>query len=280
MTDAADLDLPPRSHNHPPEILPVFPPEPTDEAVAAAITPAEDGGSADPLPYDAERHAKLRLQSLAFADACGKWRDLKTITTAEQSEKLTDFIAGARGLAKKVEEARKADKKVWDDKAAAVQKAYVGLTDILTRAAESVKPLQADWLRREQERIEAEKAEAKRRADEAAAEAARLAAQAAARNDVVGEAEAEKAAKEAAKLQKAANRDVRAKAGSATGGGRSMSLRTVKTAEIVNQNAVYMHFREHPRVKEVLQSLANEAIRTGFDFPENIIIVKTEQVAA
>ena len=275
----SEAELPPRSHNEPPELLPVFPPEPTAEAVAESIAPAEGGGS-EPLPYDAERHAKLRLQALAFADACGKWRDLKTITTAEQAEKLTDFVAGARGLTKKVEETRKAEKKVWDDKGAAVQKAFVALTDILTRATESVKPLQADWLKREQDRINAEQAEKRRLAEEAAAEAARLAAQAATRNDVVGEAEAEKAAKEAAKLQKAAGRDVRAKAGSATGGGRTMSLRTVKTAQIVSQNAIYMHFREHPRVQEVLQALANEAVRAGVEFPENILTVKTEQVAA
>lgn len=274
-----EAELPPRNHNAPPELLPVFPPEPTAEAVAEAIAPAEGGGSA-PLPYDAELHAKLRIQSLAFADACGKWRDLKTIVTAEQADKLTDFISGARGLAKKVEEARKAEKKVWDDKGAAVHKAFVALTDILTRAADSVKPLQADWLKREQDRINAEQAEKRRLAAEAAAEADRLAAQAAARNDVVGEAEAEKAAKEAAKLQKVADRDVRAKAGSATGGGRAMSLRTVKTANIVSQNGVYMHFREHPRVREVLQALANEAVRAGVEFPENILTVKTDKVAA
>ncbi|MCA0424024.1 MAG: hypothetical protein LCH61_12000 [Proteobacteria bacterium] len=273
MTD----QLPDRGHNMPPELLPVLPPEPAAEAVSTAVE------SLKPRvlpPYDLTIHTAFKLRVDAFADACGKWRDLKVIQTAEQAEKLTDFISGARGIAKQIEENRKAEKGIWDAKGAEVQKAYVGLMDVMTRAIETVKPLQADWLKREQDRIDAEKAEAARIASEKAEEAARLAAEAAARNDVAGEVEAERLAKDAAKEVKAAARPTSAKAGSASGGGRAMALRTVRTAEIHSFNAVYMHFREDPDVRALLQSKANAAIRSGVEFDSKILTVKTERVAA
>lgn len=276
MTD----ELPDRSHNLPPDIamLPVLPPEPTGEAVAEAMAAAPI--AAEPPPYDAAKFAAFVLRVSAFTEACGKWRDIKTISTAEQSEKLTDFIGGARGIAKQIEEQRKADKGVWDDKGKIVQAAYVLLIDKMTRAVESVKPLQADWLKREQARIDAEKAELARLAAEKKAEAERLAAQAAARNDVDGEVEAERLRKEAAKDEKSAARTTRAKAGSASGGGRSMSMRSVKTAEIHSRNSIYMHFRDHPAVIDLLQRLANEAVRAGVEFDPKILTVRDDQVAA
>lgn len=273
-------DLPDRGHNLPPEInlLPVLPPEPAQEEVAAALEKAEPPSS--PLPYDAAKHAAFKLRVTAFADACGKWRDLKKIDTAEQSGKLTDFVTGARGIEKLIEEQRKTEKKVWDDKGKVVQAAYADLLDVMKRAIDSVKPLQADWLTREAARMAREKAEEKRIADEKAAEAERLAQQAAARNDVMGEAEAERLRKEAEKGQRAAARPVKAKAGSASGGGRAMSLRNVRTAEIHSQNGVYMHFREDQRVIALLQQLANEAVRAGVEFDPKILTVKIELVAA
>lgn len=275
MTD----QLPDRGHNMPPELLPVLPPEPAEDAVTTAISKIQVLAP-EPPPYDLARHTAFKLRVDAFADACGKWRDLKVIQTAEQSEKLTDFITGARGIAKQIEERRKIEKGIWDAKGAEVQKAYVGLIEVMTRAIDTVKPLQADWLKREQDRIDAAKAEAALVAKAKADEAARLAAEAAARNDVAGEVEAERLAKEAAKEAKAAVRPVSAKAGSATGGGRAMALRTVRTAEIHSFNAVYMHFREDPEVRDLLQRLANAAIRSGVEFDPKILTVKSEQVAA
>lgn len=266
--------LPDRGHNLPPdiELLPTLPPEPSAEAVAEAI--AQGPEQSEPPPYDANAVAAFKLRVTAFADASGKWRDIKTITTADQSARLTDFIDGARGVAKAIEAKRKDDKKGWDDKAAAVHAAYVGLLDIMNRVVETVRPLQADWLRRENERIAAEKAEKARIAAEQRAEAERLAAAAAARNDVAGEAEAAKMLKQAEKAAKSATRPTKASAGSASGAGRTMSLRTVKVAVIHNQNAVYMHFREHSDVVEVLQRLATQAVRSGIEFEERVLTVK------
>lgn len=269
---------PDRSHNNPPELLPTFPPEVNADAIAAAVAvlPVAD----EAAPYNVEAHTGFLLRVTAFADACGKWRDLGRITSQDQSERLSDFVTGARGLYKTIEESRKSEKGVWDAKASAVQAAYAPLIAAITKATDKVKPMQADWLQREQFRIDAENREKARIAAEARAEAERMAAQAAARNDVMGEAEAEKRLADAAKQEKAAARPVKASSASATGGGRTMSLRTTRTANIVNQNAVYMRFRDDPAVRDVLQRLANQAVRSGESFPENIITIFEQQVAA
>ena len=69
--------------------------------------------------------------------------------------------------------------------------------------------------------------------------------------------------KEAAKEVKRAEKPTKVSVGSATGGGRSMAMRTQAYAEIMNIRAVFMHFSENPRVIEVLQSLADAEIRGG-----------------
>jgi hypothetical protein len=44
-------------------------------------------------------------------------------------------------------------------------------------------------------------------------------------------------------------------------GGRTHSLRTVWRAEIIEWDECYQHFKNHTKVTELLQSLANEAAR-------------------
>ena len=79
----------------------------------------------------------------------GKWLDIKTVQSAEQAERLTDFVTGARGLFKRVEDARKGAKKPWDDLGRAVQDAYSPLTAKVEKIAKAMKAMQADWLKRE-----------------------------------------------------------------------------------------------------------------------------------
>ncbi|WP_444668397.1 hypothetical protein [Cereibacter changlensis] len=248
-----------RSDNLPPDItsLPSLPPEPTAEAVIAAV--AALAPTEEPKPYDVSAFTAFNLKVLAFAEACGKWRDLGTITTQLQAEKLSDFVSGARGVYAAVEARRKLEKKAHDDKAAVVQKDFVGLLTVLQKAAEGPSEMQNDWLTRENARLEKERVEAARIAKEKREEAEAQLARAALSNDVVGEAAAEALLKEAAKETKVAAKPVRAKAGSATGAGRAMSQREVRAAEIHNHNLVYMHFRDDPRVKALLQQLADAA---------------------
>ena len=261
----------PRTDNLPDDVaaLPVMPLELSEEMASAKYAEEQAGkaAEADDLPFDPEKVYGLKLRVRAFADAAGAWKDIRAIRTKEQAERLTDFQRGATALAKQVEEARKADKKIHDERAAAVQVAYKPLGDVLEKIASLMKVMMADWLRAEQARIDAEKAEAKRQADQKAAEAEAERKRAEAANDVVGMIEAEAKRVEAERETKAAEKPAKARADSASGGWRAMSLRTQAYANITSQNAVYMYFREHPRVAEVLQSLADAAIRAGETIP-------------
>lgn len=49
--------------------------------------------------------------------------------------------------------------------------------------------------------------------------------------------------------------------------GRATGLRTVKTAQIEDLEQVFHHFKENDKVVKVLQTLANQAIRSGLDVP-------------
>lgn len=264
-----------RGHNNPPELLPVLPPEDiVDVEGLEAARIAHEGVTT----YDAEKMAILTVKVGAFANACGAWKDLGLISSAHQSERLTDFITGARNLFRIVDDQRKAEKKRWDDAAKEVQDAFAPLLKMLERCAGDLKPMQEDWLKRESKRIADEKAEQARAAREAAEAAAKAAAEAEARNDVAGAVMAEQAAKEAEKALKAAERTTKAKAGSATGAGRTMALRKVRTAKINSQNSVYMHFRDRPEVLDLLQRLANAAVRAGEAVP-GCEVVETEVAA-
>lgn len=257
MTDAT----PDRGHNNPPDLLPVLP-LPIDDEIAKQNI-AESAATEEDLPYDPVIHESLRLNVSAFCDAAGAWADLKQINSAAQSERLTDFVAGARGLFKKADEARKKAKSVHDARGAAVQKAFTPLLDKLERIAGMMKAMQTDWLTREDARIKAEQRAAHEEAERKRREAEAAAAQAAARNDVSGQVDAEAALKEADEAAKAASRETKAQSGSATGGGRTMALRTQAYAQIDNFRAVFMHFEGCDEVKDVLQRLADAAIRSG-----------------
>lgn len=257
MNDA----IPERGHNNPPELLPVLPLAIDDEVAKQNV--AGSAATEEDLPYDPVIHESLRLNVTAFCDAAGAWADLKQINSTAQSERLTDFVAGARGLFKKADEARKKAKSIHDARGAAVQKAFTPLLDKLERIAGMMKAMQTDWLQREDARIKAEQRKAQEEADQKRREAEAAAAQAAARNDVSGQVDAEAALKEADDAAKAAARETKAQAGSATGGGRTMALRNQAYARITNPRAVFMHFESHPEVVDVLQRLADRAVRAA-----------------
>lgn len=274
-------DIPDRSHNNPPELLPMLPPEPKAEDVNQAFTDREFKGTEAP-PYDEAEHFRLSLIVSQFCDACGKWDAIGALQTAEQSERLTDFVNGARKLGKEVETTKKKESEVHDKRLKRVRADFSLLEDKLTAAVNRLKPKQADWLQREQKRIENERLAREEEARAAKAEADRLLAEAQARGDVSGEVEAERAAKEAAKAEKQAARPVKASAQSYTGGGRTMSIRKIKVVEVKNPAQVFMHFRDHPKVLEVLHSLATQAVRAqGYvdGTVPGIVVTEREDVA-
>jgi len=203
-----------------------------------------------------------------FADKAKEWLDLGEITSQEQSANLTDFITGARGVFKVVDKARADAKKPHDEASKAVQALFAGKLSTIERIVDRVKPLQAAWLAKENARIEAEQAEKRRLAEAARLEAEAKASIAAAHGDIAGEIAAEEAAKEAAKLQKAAEKPLKANAGSASGAGRTMSLRKTRVAEIDNIRLAFMQFWDRTEVAEVLTRLANAELRGSPDLLE------------
>lgn len=226
-------------------------------------------GANNPPPYDPDVLAKHTQAASALAAEAAPWLNKGEVESETEASQLNDVIAKARKLYKNAEDARKAEKQPHMDASKAVDTAFAVAVSALEKTATSLKPIMTKWL----QKVEAEKrAEAERQAEiarKAKEEADRLAAQAAASNDAMAAAQAEAAQKEAAKLDTAATRasKVKANVGSATGGGRSMALRTVTTAQIDNFNLVYRHFHEHPDVRDVLQRLANAAVRAGVDVP-------------
>lgn len=226
-------------------------------------------GHNKPPAYDEEKRAALEAEARDFADAAGEWADLKEIDTEERAEKANDFLAQGRNLHRRIEDVRTAEKKPHLDAGKEVDAAFSLLKDIVESAAKKVKPLMEAFLKEQQRKAdEARRAAEKAAREEAeAAEAARRAAEQ--RNDAVGEVEAQRRAEEAEKAAKAAEAPARAKVGSATGMGKTASLRTVRRAVIDNDLMALRHYRHHPEVIALLERLATAEIRSK-DGPNEI----------
>ena len=235
------------------------PPKPTDATSPPETAP--EIGHNNPPPYDPAVLGGLESEIAQWADAAGEWLDLGEVETDAQAGHLSDFVAGANALKKRVEDARKAAKKPHDEAGRAVQAAFAVPATKIERAVEKAKKLLGPFLARKKAEAEAAKREAMAAAEKARKEAEEKARQAAARNDISGEVEAEKALKDAEKARKAASREAKAQVKSVSGGGRTMSLRTTRSAEITNINQVFMHYRDRPEVADLLTRLATADVR-------------------
>lgn len=230
--------------------------------------PREIIGGNNPPPYREDVVTAHDAKAAEFLDAAGEWLDLKVIQTAEQASELADFITGLRKNWKACDEDRKADKKPHDDAGKSVQAAYTPILNKITKAADRVQPMQTAWLQKLEEEHKAAAARIAEEARKAREEADRQAAMAAARNDIAGETEAEASAKRADDMAKEAERasKARAQVKSASGGGRTASLRTTWEAEVVNPRVAFMRYADHPEVLAVLRQLAEaEARAKGFE---------------
>lgn len=232
-------------------------------------------GHNGPPPYDALVLADLESTAAEFLRVTQQWQQIKTITDEETAGLVTDQIDGLRGLWKKVDAARKDAKKPHDDAGKAVQAAFTPLLTKLERAADALKPKLAAYAsekaRREAEAKRKAEEEARRQAEEA--EKARREAEAA--GDISAQVEAEEAAKAAEKAQKEAARKVDTGVKSATGAGRTMSLRKIKEVEITNLNVLFMALRDDPEVAETLHRIATLRVRSaGYDDGEPLPGIK------
>lgn len=218
-------------------------------------------GHNKPPAYDTDRHADLTRRTDAFMEVCNKVRADGPLQSEEQALFLGEHIAGLRGLKKRVEDTRKIEKKPHDDAGKEVLAAFAPLEERLDRAIKAMLLVSNDWLTKKASEAEADRA---RKAAEAEAirKAAEEAAAAAARSGSIDAAiAAENLAQKAAQAEKAANRETKVNVGSATGGGRTISQRTVRKAQINNINALFVRYRANPKLIECLQSLADADVR-------------------
>lgn len=190
----ADEALPPRNHNEPTE---------KDAAISARLD---------------DLHRLVEPTARAVVDQA----------TADRATNLKDQILSLRNEA---EEARKQEKKPWDDGAKAVQAKWLPLIE---RAAVAAAPLTRSigaWMTAER---------TKREAEAAAAVAA------------------------GAPPAAAAPRKVRA--GGAVSG-RATSLRTQAVAEVEDWSALLAALANHPDIRAAAQSIANASARSGIALP-------------
>lgn len=210
----------------------------------------------------AEAFLKLPIKTQSDADRAAVWsKRLSTI-----AKKATDLHKVEKQPA--LDEGRRIDDK-WrtlkEDPADLVKRLKRHLDEFL----------------REQQRLEMER---QRRAREEAdriqreAEAARIAAEkASAKNDNSADeaaAEADRLAQQAAQ----AERDAQARNASAGRTGAKVALRTFVYAEITNYDALLMALKDRSEIREVVESLANRAARSGVELAG--MAIKSEQRAA
>lgn len=237
-------------------------------------------GHNNPPAYDLAKLEELNNDVAAHIEASNAW--LKTeVQNDDLAEKLTDQIDGLRKLHKRADALRIEQKKPHDDAAAEVQKAFLPILDRLKKAGELLKPKLATYAAEKKRKADEEKrlkdeAAAKARAEaEAAAKAAEQA------GDIDAMIEAEAKAAEAKRLEKDAKRKVSANIASASGAGRTMSLRARKVCTITAINQAFVALRDEPEVAELFVKLANRrANAAGFEGSiPGFIIDEVESIA-
>lgn len=216
-----------------------------------------------PPPVDPDTLADLVSRTDQFMQASTDIRKyVAPLQSEEHARMLTDHIFGLRGLKKQVDTARKAAKAPFDEGAKVVQETFNPILERIDRALAAMLDVQTEFINRKAAEERERKAEDARRAEVARLEAMAKAEEAAKSRDIDQEAEAARLQKEADDLAKEAAREKKVSVGSATGAGRTIAMVTVREAEIVNINLLFIHYRTRPEVTETLLRLANADIRS------------------
>lgn len=221
-------------------------------------------GHNNPPPYDEERFASCSANLDKFNEAAKAWLEIEAIEDEDRAEKLNDFLGGAKKLKARIEKCRKEDKKPHYDAGLAVDAAYKGLAETLSKVDAAIRPKLDAYMEVQRKKALAAKAEEERKARAIREEAERKAAEAAKNeNDIRAKQAAEDAAAEAEKAEKAAAKQVKTQVGSATGGARTASLRTYREAKILSLPQVFLHYKDRPEVHDLLKRLCDADIRAA-----------------
>ncbi|MBX4920956.1 hypothetical protein HJA76_14775 [Rhizobium bangladeshense] len=206
----------------------------------------------------------------------------KPITTQAEADRAAIWSKRLSTIAKKATDLHKVEKQPHLDAGRAVDDKWRALKDEPDAISKKLKRHMDAFLqeeaRKERERQAAARAEADRIQREA--DAARVAAEkAAAKND--NTAAAADAAAEAERLSQQAaqaERDAQARNASAGRTGAKVSLRTFVFAEITDFDALLMALKDRAEIKEVVETLANRAARSGVELAG--MAIRSEQRAA
>lgn len=211
------------------------------------------------------------------------------IKTQAEADRAAIWSKRLSSIAKKATDLHKVEKQPSLDESRRVDDRWRGLKEDPADLSKRLKRHMDAYLQ-EQQRIELKRqADARAEADriQRAADAARIAAEkAAAKNDneatdAASIAERNNAIAEAQRLADQAaqaERDAQARNASAGRTGAKVSLRTFTFAEITDFERLLMALKDRPEIKEVVETLANRAARSGVELAG--MKISSEQRAA
>lgn len=189
------------------------------------------GHNSKGLPlYDEFAFGQLRDRVTSLAETGGTWLDLGKLDTEDRAQRAVDFTAQVKKVTAAVEAERKKAKQPHLDAGKAVDEAFQKLAAPLKKLSDGLARMLTEFQREKQAKLDAERREREAVERARAEEARRAAEEAERRNDVIGQAAAEEAAKEAEKAAKLAAKPQAARIESATGGARTVAMRTYWTA--------------------------------------------------
>ena len=197
-------------------------------------------------------------------EVADSWAGIEEIEDETQAGRCSDFLNRVKTMAKEVEEKRVATNKPLRDECKVNDAAHNPLKDKLGTVAKSLLPLLNGWLKKEEDR---KKREAKA-AEEAALEEIRVAKEAQKKaeesgnvSDQIQAQEATDTAEEAVEQADELSNNTRATV-KGNLSERAVSMRSSWSANITDFDKALEHFREHPKVRDVIEQLAGAAARS------------------
>jgi len=217
------------------------------------------------IGHNLSPYEQMKSRVAELVDNANRWlAERPEITDEDMAAKCNDFVSQLTSQGKAVEAERGEANKPHRDAQAENNTKYKTLGTLIETAAKLMKAKRSAWLQKK----EAIRVEAARVAEEAALEAMRIAEETAAALEAEGaqtveqviEAEetaaaAEVAVKEAAKI---ANSKVTVSSGV---GGHNAGLLPVQHFEITDQDKAFAHFRDHPKMHDLINELAGAMVR-------------------
>lgn len=249
---------------------------PTDDTTIAGV-----GDNMPPIDVRLDDRADKLIQS---ADA---WlTSVEVIKTEDHMKAFKDVGDMAKALKKEVEKTRKDEKQPHLDAGTAVDKTFNAIKNKLTPVIDKLNVRMTAYLQEQerQRRAEVKAAEEKALAELQAAEDAKKKAEQDAQTNtgapVESALQAEAASKQADDAVKTADQLSKSTVKVSGGYGRTTSLRTVWHAEITDYDKAFEHFKDHPKMRDLVETLANERARSADKIEVPGVEFKSEQKAA